>query len=969
MTYTRYHSKYLAYELTKRLAADRAEKLAQSLSNATVDLNPHQIEAALFAFRSPLSRGAILADEVGLGKTIEAGLIVSQLWAEKKRRILCLVPAALRKQWNRELADKFFIDSLILESKNYKDLVKKGSANPFEQSGQVVICSYQFACSKVDELRRVPWDLVVIDEAHRLRNVYKKSSKIARTLRDAIGDRPKALLTATPLQNSLMELFGLVSFVDPHIFGSEESFRDMFAKRTDNLSAAQYANLRARIQPVCQRTLRKQVTEYVRYTRRIPITQDFTPTDDEQRLYEQVSAYLQKPELFALPSSQRQLITLVLRKILASSSFAISATLGTMIDRLEILKKKQTVPADEDVAAVVGDDFEEVDEMEDEWAESEGNATEATADDPAAEPTIAPADIGVEIEELKHYKSLAESIQQNAKGDALLVALRNGFAKAKELGAPQKALIFTESRRTQTYLRSLLEANGYRGQIVLFNGTNSDPESKQVYQQWLARHAGDDHVSGSPTADMRSALVEEFQERAPIMIATESAAEGVNLQFCNLVVNYDLPWNPQRIEQRIGRCHRYGQNFDVVVINFLNRANEADQRVFQLLHEKFRLFDGVFGASDEVLGALETGIDIEKRINAIYQTCRSSDEIRVGFEQLQSDLEEKIGAALSDARAKLMENFDEDVHRRLRLRQNETQEQLNRYGEWLWKLTQAELGNSATFDAETYRFTLSAAPAGVPAAEAPLGRYSLAAKTLPGEHHYRPGHPLAQTLVAAAKSRPLECRELTFDYAQRNGRVALVESLIGKSGWLRVRQLSVTALETEDSLLFAGVTDDGIPLDHEVCTKLLGLPADTGPVATIPEADAATLEKALAGEAKRVLDDAMERNQTYFDAESEKLDRWAEDLKDNLESEIKDLERDIRDAKKQARLVVELKEKIEAQKRIKDLEHRRNEKRKSLFIAQDEIESKKDALIADVEARLEQLNVAEDIFTIRWRLH
>ena len=969
--FTHYHSKYLAYELTKRLAADRAEKLAQSLSNATVDLNPHQIEAALFAFRSPLSRGAILADEVGLGKTIEAGLIISQLWAEQKRRVLCLVPAALRKQWNRELSDKFFIDSLILESKNYKELVRKGSTNPFEQPSKVVICSYQFACSKVDELRRVPWDLVVVDEAHRLRNVYKKSSKIARTLRDAIGDRPKALLTATPLQNSLMELFGLVSFVDPHIFGSEESFRDMFAKRTDNLSAAQYANLRARIQPVLQRTLRKQVTEYVRYTRRIPITQDFTPSAVEQRLYEQVSAYLQKPELFALPSSQRQLITLVLRKILASSSFAISATLGRMIGRLEELQKKQAPPADEDVTTVVGDDFEEVDEMEDEWAENEadaGNGASPTDTEGHPVPKVVPADIRTEIDELKSYKTLAESIQQNAKGDALLVALRNGFAKAKELGAPQKALIFTESRRTQAYLRTQLEANGYQGQIVVFNGTNSDPESKQVYQAWLKRHADDDWVSGSPTADMRSALVEEFQERASIMIATESAAEGVNLQFCNLVVNYDLPWNPQRIEQRIGRCHRYGQEFDVVVINFLNRANEADQRVFQLLNEKFRLFDGVFGASDEVLGALETGIDIEKRINAIYQTCRSSEEIRLGFDQLQHDLEEKIGSALRDARAKLMENFDEDVHRRLRLRKSETLEQLNRYGDWLWKLTQAELGDSAQFEPDTFRFTLAARPPGITAPDVPLGRYSLVAKTLPNEHHYRPGHPLAQALVAAAKARPLECRELSFDYTKRTGRVALVEGLLGKAGWLRVQQLSVTALETEDALLLSGVTDDGTPLDQEVCAKLLGLPATVGRTAACSTDVAAVLETALARETKRVLDDAMQRNQTYFDAESEKLDRWAEDLKDNLEYEIKELERDIRDAKKQGRLVVELKEKIEAQKHVKDLEHRRNEKRKSLFIAQDEVEAKKDTLIADVEARLEQRNAHEDVFTIRWRV-
>jgi len=129
-------------------------------------------------------------------------------------------------------------------------------------------------------------------------------------------------------------------------------------------------------------------------------------------------------------------------------------------------------------------------------------------------------------------------------------------------------------------------------------------------------------------------LVEYFRDEAVIMIATEAGAEGINLQFCSLVVNYDLPWNPQRIEQRIGRCHRYGQRHDVVVVNFLNRKNAADQRVYQLLSEKFKLFEGVFGASDEVLGNIESGVDFEKRIAQIYQQCRTEDEIQSAFDAL-----------------------------------------------------------------------------------------------------------------------------------------------------------------------------------------------------------------------------------------------------------------------------------------------------------------------------------------------
>ena len=224
----------------------------------------------------------------------------------------------------------------------------------------------------------------------------------------------------------------------------------------------------------------------------------------------------------------------------------------------------------------------------------------------------------------------------------------------------QKALIFTESRRTQEYLFQILEQTQFAGKVVLFNGSNTDPKSQQIYHDWIERHAGTDRITGSPTADKRAALVDYFRDEAAIMIATEAAAEGINLQFCNLVVNYDLPWNPQRIEQRIGRCHRYGQKFDVVVVNFLNRNNAADQRVYQLLDEKFRLFNGIFGASDEVLGAIESGVDFEKRIIGIYQRCRTPQQISFEFDQLQQELESEIGEKRTEAREQLLNNFDQE---------------------------------------------------------------------------------------------------------------------------------------------------------------------------------------------------------------------------------------------------------------------------------------------------------------------
>ncbi|MFH1715313.1 MAG: DEAD/DEAH box helicase, partial [Elusimicrobiota bacterium] len=226
---TKYHAKYFAHELTKKCSSDSIQKLMVSLADAQVDLNPHQVDAALFAFRSPFSKGAILADEVGLGKTIEAGIVLSQKWAEGKRKILIIVPSSLRKQWMQELAEKFFLPSIIIETPSFNKFTKEGIANPFDVKENIVICSYHFARNKEEYVHMVNWDIVVIDEAHRLRNVYRTDNKIAKTIKASIESVPnKILLTATPLQNSLMELYGLASFIDEHIFGDIKSFKEQF---------------------------------------------------------------------------------------------------------------------------------------------------------------------------------------------------------------------------------------------------------------------------------------------------------------------------------------------------------------------------------------------------------------------------------------------------------------------------------------------------------------------------------------------------------------------------------------------------------------------------------------------------------------------------------------------------------------------------------------------------------------------
>lgn len=946
---TPYQAKYFAHELTKRFPSDSNEKLAGALVDAQVDLNPHQVEAALFAFRSPLSKGALLADEVGLGKTIEAGLVLSQKWAERKRRILIITPSNLRKQWHQELQEKFFLPCSILEAKAYNNSIKTGNFRPFDNKDSIVICSYQFARSKASDVNMVHWDLVVIDEAHRLRNVYKPSNVISNTLKNALKDSPKLLLTATPLQNSLLELFGLVSFVDEQVFGDLKSFRDQFLR----LDEEQVFNtLKSRLKPVCHRTLRRQV-QSVPYTNRLPMVEQFTPEESEDKLYNAVSEYLRRDNLQALPNSQRSLMTLVLRKLLASSTFAIAGALETLIARLKTKLEKQLPPLS--LTEELDQDYEALDETAEEWEDDATDEPLSEADQKA---------LAKEIADLETFRDLAVSITYNAKGKALITALEKAFA-APQL--PQKAIIFTESRKTQDYLMRLLTDSPYKDKIVLFNGSNNDPKSREIYSEWMARHEGTDKVTGSKTADMRSALVDYFRDKGQIMIATEAGSEGINLQFCALVVNYDLPWNPQRIEQRIGRCHRYGQKHDVVVVNFINLKNEADQRVFQLLSEKFHLFEGVFGASDEVLGVIESGVDFERRIAEIYQKCREPEEIKAKFDQLQMELNAQISDTMTNTRRQLLENFDAEVLEKLRINKETSEAALNRYEHMLMDVTRFGLHGHASFsDDRTDSFHLNSLPTNIANDEIPMGLYELPRRT--GEAHlYRLGHPLAQRLLEKIKAEPLDMAEVVFNASGAKPKVSALEEYIGKTGKLSLTLLTIEALDqVEDYLLFSAHTDDGQILDSDLAKRLsmLSLTStkstttlDNGKLDDITKQQQADIESKIS-----------QRNASFFEEEADKLDGWADDLKITLERDIKEMDRQIKEAKRAATLALLLEEKLAGQKQVKHLESQRNEKRRKLFDAQDEIDRKRGELIAEIEGKLKQSVTINTVFKLRWRL-
>lgn len=951
-----YQAKYFAYALTRRLPANSHAKLTATLQDARVDLTPHQVDAALFAFNSPLSKGAILADEVGLGKTIEAGIILSQHWAEHKRRLLVICPANLRMQWCDELQQKFHLPTQLLESKTFNIAIDEGHFNPFDHEA-IIVCSYQFAKTKAVYLKRTDWDLVVIDEAHRLRNVYKPTNKISNIIKDALASRRKILMTATPLQNSILEMYGLVSIIDNYVFGDLKSFKEQYCH---NLDATTYTALRNRLQPVCKRTLRRQVLEYIRYTKRIAILEEFFPTDDEQALYDLVSDYLQRPVLYALPNSQRQLMTLILRKLLASSTYAIYGTFCTLIKRLNDILAANDRNSEREI---VVDDFETIEEDKEEWADEEQDEVYT---EPLTDQEIEV--IRAEISELEAFRDLAYRIKKNSKAEHLFLALEKGFEQLSKLGANKKALVFTESRRTQEFLYELLEERGYKGEVLLFNGTNSDKQYTEIYNAWKADPVNSDKLTGSLTADRRQALVDYFRNHATIMIATEAAAEGINLQFCSLVVNYDMPWNPQRIEQRIGRCHRYGQQFDVVVINFLNKANEADIRVYELLDQKFQLFNGIFGASDEVLGSIGSGVDFEKRIAAIYNSCRTKEEICQAFDKLQLELKEQVSEKMVAARTHLLENFDTEVVEKLRIDMASSIRNLKLFERQLWLLVRYALSGKAEVDEQQMQLRIADG-------ETYAGTYYISSvdegkRMFADGIQLRLGHPLVQQIIAETKGATSVCHQITFCYSQSEEKSKYIEEyLLGKSGWMHGEWMTIDSFETEDHLLLSCFIDEGETIPLDIAERLLYLNAEESKeVIKIPSKVISRNNQESNTQRNTIVEESSLRNQNFFDEEMDKLDMWADDMKLSLEREIKDLDAEIKLKKGEAKKASQLSEKVALQRKVKELEAKRKEKRQHLFDAQDEVDLKKESLITKVERMLVQKVTQQILFTFRWTI-
>ena len=901
---------YYFHLLTLKKAKWDRDATAQAVIEAKVDLNPHQVEAATFAFRNPLAGGVILADEVGLGKTIETGLVLSQLWAEGKRSILIVAPKSLRHQWQDEMRNLFGLESEIIDTQSLRILEKKGIDSPLDNSEKILITNEHFFNKYSKKIRSIAWDIIVIDEAHKLRNVWrpgKNQAQRAKLIRETIRPFKKILLTATPMQNNLMELYGLTSFIEDSILGTQESFQATFQKIPEEDRDERLQELKYRMQKFFHRELRKNVSDFIRYTERKAVTFEFDADDEEEQLRKDFEIYLTRDDILGIPVMASHLLKLIYCKLLASSSFALKNSLLGIYKRFALfavdgndqaLFEKLLAEITSTLTTTDGKqtqelhDFEkllykkvrsksfkglrdaatvtEIADLIDDEAEISSNYDEddieeiveksLTAEGPSHEKVL------LEARQVLEFISLTKKIRENTKGDALKKALEEQFRKARMEGWPEKAVIFTEFKTTQQYVINVLDQMGLTldRDVVIFNGSVGDAESRRN-------------------------LVNEFRDKKKIFLTTEAGAEGLNLQFCNLIVNYDLPWNPQRIEQRIGRCHRYGQKLDVVVVNFVNKRNHADRRVLELLAEKFHLFAGAFGVSDEVLGEIQSGTDIEKEILNIYLNCRTPEQIDKKFNEMLESNRESVDERLRAAREKLMTEFDEDVQKRLRDVQTKAKEVIDSKQ----ALVRDCILSTVPQDISSYSNGIFEISSNFGPFVTSL-KYTFDKLADSETELLHSAHPAFKSLVPTSNLSG----HIKFHLSGRH-KITLLQPYAGRKGRFEIHRVRISGIESFDTLIPIFLVDD-VPLDSELAHKLLGVSSVVEKSGALRTSDSLFNEilKLELEKSKSVL---VTNTEELYHEEIEKIEHFCEDLERQKRYEKDDLQKKIEELKKERR--------------------------------------------------------------------
>ena len=877
-----FNRRILAEDLVRVRRPDDRERYAASQRQARIDPNPHQIDAVTFALRRLREGGCILADEVGLGKTIEAALVIAQSRAEGAERVLLIVPKSLIGQWQDELLNLFGIQA------------REHQTNFFGPG--VYLVGREFAGSErgAGLLGAVsPFDLVVIDEAHEIfaglhkrygrDGLYDETSDealMAHRVRGFLRTAPVLLLTATPMQNSLAELWGLVQYVEPTgtLLGDITTFRQVFCSEDDRtLIPGQEHELQRRLAIVLQRTLRRQAQEFLDrpFTQRRCRLYEYTMSDDERSLYDDVTEYLLQPSLYAFAGRQRRLLLIGFHRRMASSIPALATSLENVAARLRRLGTGQPVTGD---AIEMLHDLEEDQDVE-----------ESSEEAPVP---VNPGAVAVELARVDDFVARARSLPHDAKARSFQDAIRVVLDLGRDGRGSGKAVVFTESITTQEYLRKLLLGIGLEDEeITLFRGTNDSARAQQAHARWLEEEGSKLPPGSRPTREVaaRLALVHEFRTRSKVLVCTEAGAKGLNLQFCETVINYDLPWNPQRIEQRIGRCHRYSQQRDVTVVNFIAKDNEAHRLTFEILSQKLDLFGKVLDASDVVLHEPRTdapeivvsalSLEFETDLRNIYSRSRTLDEVTREIAALRDKIEGRRDAYEKEYQrtSQIIESrFDEEVRKVFKRLREDLPEGLVQLDRDLADLVGGYLASRAIahkrFD-KAGRMVFEIATGSELAPEIGDGRRFATgdARGLTDAEPLNLAHPLVRAAIADARAWPGGSVELLLP---RDAPPDLA-AMAGKIGVLAVAMVDYAGFEPVQQLIFGGVVA-GKPIDPVVAARIARLKASDSQAVSItvdPQELDDAVEEAIFIDQR----ETEKREQKHFERAIGQLERFVDD--------------------------------------------------------------------------------------------
>lgn len=736
MLQTPFHAYYKA-RLLEQLQEE--EQFIPVFASSDIEIYPFQIAAASFALRSPYQKGAVLCDEAGMGKSHEAMLVINQKWLEGCSRILLVIPNAdLLHQWTEMLERFYTVPYVVLTSrKEWQALSGPYHSNAFIQDA-IVITTYDFAADNEDAVKVVNWDLTVFEEANALSPVYQEDNKQAKALKRIAGDSFKLLLTGTPIEKNIMDLYGLIWFIDETLLPGEKEFLARYLRRPEN-----YPELSEQVSRYCFRTLRSQAKHYAKVTERVLLTVEYTPGKAERQLYDLLYAYINQPEKKAFPEMNQYDLALRLLGLLGSSTAAILQTIKGIVKRLQGLE----------------------------------NAAE-------------------ELSQWQEIQTVAEHIPKDAKAGELLTVLKQGFSLMKKTGVKQRAVIFTESVETQKMLLNLLLGQ-YR--TLVYNGS----------------------------ADY--SVIRQFKEDGEVLISTDNGAKGFNLEEAAFIIHYDLPYNTLKLEQRIERCHRLGQENDVLSVAFIDKNNFSDVRKLELVNKRMLVTDGVFGITDDVLGGFTD--DITAAFPVIAQRLRPRVQIEQTYRKTLDTHEEDNRQTVSAAEDILFTTFTKELADKVKINPKYVNRRAQELNNDLWEIAKCFFTryNEKNDDC---RFVIDEANRTIMATEY---------RELPILFYYWTGSRnrsyRSQKVYGMAKDFKPKAGQLTLSSIIGRGILHELES--ANEGVLTIPTVpepcqialyTVTLVSvssrTEHAVL-CGLTESGKALDDAACRSILDLPVES----------------------------------------------------------------------------------------------------------------------------------------------